>query len=110
MTRFCARRRAINRAVHDLVARYGGSISAEHGIGQLKRDELVRYKTRSRSTLMRAIKQALDPQRDHESRQGARRARLNGRYACCPAGLVQRLSGRIRPSCATLATSVPVRE
>jgi FAD/FMN-containing dehydrogenase len=51
----------VNRAVHDLVARYGGSFSAEHGIGQLKRGELVRYKNPVAIELMRSIKQALDP-------------------------------------------------
>lgn len=51
----------VNRAVHDLVAIYGGSISAEHGIGRLKRDELVHYKSESEIRLMRAIKNALDP-------------------------------------------------
>ena len=44
-----------------LVADMGGSISAEHGIGQLKRDELVRYKDPVELALMRAIKQAVDP-------------------------------------------------
>jgi FAD/FMN-containing dehydrogenase len=52
---------SINRAVHDLIARYGGSISAEHGIGRLKREELVRYKHPVAVEVMRAIKQALDP-------------------------------------------------
>jgi FAD/FMN-containing dehydrogenase len=51
----------INRAVHDLIARYGGSISAEHGIGRLKREELVRYKHPVALEVMHAIKQALDP-------------------------------------------------
>jgi FAD/FMN-containing dehydrogenase len=51
----------INRAVHDLVARYGGSFSAEHGIGQLKRGELLRYKHPVAIELMRSIKQAIDP-------------------------------------------------
>lgn len=51
----------IHRAVHDLVARYGGSFSAEHGIGQLKRDELVRYKDPVAVELMRSIKRTLDP-------------------------------------------------
>jgi FAD/FMN-containing dehydrogenase len=51
----------INRAVHDLIARYGGSFSAEHGIGQLKRDELLHYKSPTAIELMRSIKQALDP-------------------------------------------------
>lgn len=52
---------AVNRVVHDSVARFGGSISAEHGIGALKRDELARYKSPVELTLMRAIKAALDP-------------------------------------------------
>jgi len=50
-----------NRIVHDLVARLGGSISAEHGIGQLKREELVRYKDPVGLDLMRCIKFTLDP-------------------------------------------------
>lgn len=51
----------INRAVHDLVARYGGSFSAEHGIGRLKRGELQRYKSPVALELMRSIKHAIDP-------------------------------------------------
>ncbi len=51
----------INRAVHDLVARYGGSFSAEHGIGQLKRGALQRYKNPVALSVMKSIKQALDP-------------------------------------------------
>lgn len=51
----------IHHAMHDLVARYGGSFSAEHGIGQLKREELVRYKHPVALEIMRSIKQALDP-------------------------------------------------
>jgi FAD/FMN-containing dehydrogenase len=53
---------AINRIVHDAVAAHRGSISAEHGLGQLKRDENVRYKSPVEIALMRSIKQALDPQ------------------------------------------------
>ena len=53
--------RAITRAVHDLVVQAGGSISAEHGIGQMKRDELERLGPASRIAAMRAIKRALDP-------------------------------------------------
>ncbi len=48
-------------AVHDLVAEMGGSISAEHGIGQMKRADLVRYKSPVEIALMRKIKAALDP-------------------------------------------------
>ena len=53
---------AINRIVHDSVARLGGSISAEHGLGQLKRDEIQRYKSPLELELMRKLKRALDPQ------------------------------------------------
>jgi FAD/FMN-containing dehydrogenase len=52
---------AVNRIVHDLVDAAGGSISAEHGIGQLKRDELPRYKGQLEIELMQRIKCALDP-------------------------------------------------
>jgi len=51
----------INRIVHDLVHEYGGAISAEHGIGTLRRDELPRYKSEIELKLMRRIKTALDP-------------------------------------------------
>ena len=50
-----------NRVIHDMVAATGGSISAEHGIGQLKRDELLRYKSGIELELMRRVKTALDP-------------------------------------------------
>jgi FAD/FMN-containing dehydrogenase len=50
-----------NRIVYDLVARLGGSFSAEHGIGQMKRSELVRYKSAVEIELMQRIKRALDP-------------------------------------------------
>ena len=52
---------AINRLVHDSVAQFGGSISAEHGLGQLKRDEIQRYKSPLELELMRKLKRALDP-------------------------------------------------
>ena len=51
----------VNRIVHDLVVDLGGSISAEHGIGMLKREELARYKSPVELGMMRAIKTALDP-------------------------------------------------
>jgi FAD/FMN-containing dehydrogenase len=54
--------KAISRRVHDLVTQWGGSISAEHGIGQLKRDELVRLGDPVALHMLRAVKQALDPQ------------------------------------------------
>ncbi len=50
-----------NRIVHDIVASLGGSISAEHGLGQLKRGEILRYKSEVEMDLMRAVKRALDP-------------------------------------------------
>jgi FAD/FMN-containing dehydrogenase len=52
---------AITRMVDDLVTAFGGSISAEHGIGQLKRDEFARLAPPGRIHALRAIKQALDP-------------------------------------------------
>ncbi|MEY2853792.1 MAG: hypothetical protein RL030_924, partial [Pseudomonadota bacterium] len=58
---FFAREPALKRAVHDLVAANGGSISAEHGIGQLKVGELERYAPAAELDAMRRIKQALDP-------------------------------------------------
>ena len=51
----------INRAVHDLIASYGGSFSAEHGIGRLKRDELAHYKNPVALEVMHSIKATLDP-------------------------------------------------
>ena len=50
----------ITRFVHDLVTAAGGTISAEHGIGQMKRDELARLSP-ERVAAIRAIKAALDP-------------------------------------------------
>ena len=51
----------INDIVHTAVAARGGSISAEHGIGQLKRGTLADYKSPLELKLMRLVKQALDP-------------------------------------------------
>ncbi len=59
---FIARTGEVNRIVHDLVAGLGGSISAEHGLGQLKRDEILVYKSALEIELMQAVKRALDPQ------------------------------------------------
>jgi FAD/FMN-containing dehydrogenase len=52
---------AVNRIVYDAVVARGGSISAEHGIGALKRNELLERKSPVALAMMRAIKQALDP-------------------------------------------------
>ena len=58
---FMARVREVSRVVHDSVARFSGSISAEHGLGQYKREEILRYKSPLEMDLMRRIKAALDP-------------------------------------------------
>jgi D-lactate dehydrogenase (cytochrome) len=58
---FLARMADVNRVVHDSVAAFGGSISAEHGLGQYKRDEILRYKSPVEMELMRKIKRTLDP-------------------------------------------------
>ena len=52
----------VNTIVYDSVARFDGSISAEHGIGSLKLDKLEHHKSPVALGMMRAIKQALDPQ------------------------------------------------
>jgi len=51
----------IKRVVHDLVHEMGGSVSAEHGVGRLKVDDLERYGDPAKLNAMRAIKAALDP-------------------------------------------------
>lgn len=51
----------VNLKIHDLAIAHRGSISAEHGVGQLRRDELRRYKSAVETDLMLAIKRALDP-------------------------------------------------
>ncbi|MCW5746237.1 MAG: FAD-binding oxidoreductase [Alphaproteobacteria bacterium] len=58
---FFAHLHDINHAVHDLVREFGGSISAEHGIGRFKLEELERYRGPVELDAMRAIKRALDP-------------------------------------------------
>ena len=45
----------MNEIVHDVVASFGGSISAEHGLGRLKRDEIVRYKPALEIDLMARV-------------------------------------------------------
>src|SRR4051812_45107860 len=59
--RLVAERPAVNRIVYDTVAELGGSISAEHGLGQLKRDEIRAHKSPLEMELMRRLKDALDP-------------------------------------------------
>lgn len=52
---------SLSRAVHDLVAQYGGAFSAEHGVGRLKVADLERYGDPVGLEMMRAVKHALDP-------------------------------------------------
>lgn len=52
-----------SQVVHDVVARYDGSISAEHGLGRLKTDEARRYKTSLEIATMKAVREAIDPLR-----------------------------------------------
>ena len=54
-------RDAIKRCVHDLVHKHGGSVSAEHGVGRLKVEDMERYVDPVKLAAMRAIKDALDP-------------------------------------------------
>ena len=58
---FLAREAPLKRAIHDLVAQLGGSISAEHGIGRLKVGELRRHAPPAELAAMHRIKLALDP-------------------------------------------------
>ena len=58
---FLAQWERLNEILHDLVVDIGGSFSAEHGIGRLKRDALAKYRSPVELGLMRRIKQALDP-------------------------------------------------
>lgn len=58
---FLAEWETFNRIVHDIVETMNGSIAAEHGIGLMKREELIRYKDPVALDLMRRVKQALDP-------------------------------------------------
>ncbi|MBV9061859.1 MAG: FAD-binding oxidoreductase [Alphaproteobacteria bacterium] len=58
---FLARWDEITRLVHDIVHEFGGSISAEHGIGLMKREEILRYKALHEMDVMRMVKHTLDP-------------------------------------------------
>lgn len=58
-----ARQAEGSRAIHDIAVRLGGSISAEHGLGILKSDEALRYKSDGEVAALRAVRQALDPKR-----------------------------------------------
>jgi FAD/FMN-containing dehydrogenase len=58
---FLQQREALAELVYDVTASFNGSISAEHGIGQAKREDLRRYRSETELSLMRAVKKALDP-------------------------------------------------
>ena len=58
---FLEQQEAVSRVVHDSVHAFDGSISAEHGLGALKRADILRYKSPVEMNLMRTIKRALDP-------------------------------------------------
>ncbi len=58
---FLARWEEISRTVHDIVHRFGGSISAEHGLGVMKHNEIARYKSAAELDVMRTLKRTLDP-------------------------------------------------
>ncbi|MGH6989357.1 MAG: FAD-binding oxidoreductase, partial [Stellaceae bacterium] len=60
-TAFLARWDEFARLVHDIVAEFDGSISAEHGIGRMKRDELAHYRAAIELSLMRRVRKAIDP-------------------------------------------------
>ena len=51
----------MNHIVYEVVKSLGGSISAEHGLGVLKAEEIKRYKSATELEMMRAIKRTLDP-------------------------------------------------
>lgn len=59
--KFMAMRQSMNRAIHNLVREFNGSISAEHGIGLMKREEMSRSKSPIELDLMKRIKASLDP-------------------------------------------------
>ena len=56
-----SRRDEVSRIVYDTLDAFGGSISAEHGLGQLKREEIRRHKSALELELMRTLKRTLDP-------------------------------------------------
>jgi FAD/FMN-containing dehydrogenase len=58
---FLAQWEEVQQTVHDIVKEFDGSISAEHGIGVMKRSQLPRYKSHEELDAMRALKQAYDP-------------------------------------------------
>jgi FAD/FMN-containing dehydrogenase len=61
MAHYLARWDEIQQIVHDIVHDYGGSFSAEHGVGVMKREALRRYKSAAEVDVMRTLKRTLDP-------------------------------------------------
>lgn len=59
---FIAMRQQVASVVYDIVLKFDGSISAEHGVGVLKREQLTHYRSATELSVMRAVKAALDPQ------------------------------------------------
>lgn len=58
---FQSKQPGVAKLVYDMVAEFGGSFSAEHGVGIVRREELARYRSSTELATMRAIKAALDP-------------------------------------------------
>lgn len=59
--RFAAQQDALDRAIYDCIDQFEGSISAEHGVGLARRDDIARRKQPAEIAMMRAVKAALDP-------------------------------------------------
>ena len=76
---FLARWHDVNAVVFEIVLRMGGSISAEHGIGQLKREELLRYKSPVEMALMRSLRMAGRALGDTANLQGKRKIERDSR-------------------------------
>ena len=61
MSKMLDKAKKLTPAIHDLTMAMAGSISAEHGLGRLRRDEILRYKSAIEIEMMRSLKRALDP-------------------------------------------------
>ena len=96
---FMSRWHEVNAVVFAIVMRMGGSISAEHGIGVLKRDELPDVKDKVAIELMRGDQGDARSARDHESRQGA----VTGRPAPCRLSIARDRRRRYRAGHRALA-------
>ncbi len=76
----------VNTIVYDMVDQFNGSISAEHGVGSLKREKLEQHKSPVALDMMRAIKHALDPQNTMNPGRVQTRLQLANRVAADGAG------------------------